>query len=204
MGGPSLQKIRWGTEALLSPQILENVITNWCIKREWAREKEKMRGQMRHQWPWLTCKQQYNRPLLNILLFSSKKQWVSRRPPLQISELGGRQKIFSSPQTLDQVYATGCLGGLNSPLGGLSPPNPLVLAPDNTLFRDSCGGEFGASHCNQWGFCCVVVQEQRTLPKLLWEDLFILVTSFITSSTSHPTPCAIHSINVSNLKLHPW
>ena len=46
---------------LLSPQYLENVITNWRIKREWAREEGKMRGQMRHQWPWVTCKQQYKR-----------------------------------------------------------------------------------------------------------------------------------------------
>ena len=26
-------------------------------------------------------------------------------------------------------------------------------------------GEFGASHCNQWGFCCIVVRERRALPK---------------------------------------
>ena len=23
------------------------------------------------------------------------------------------------------------------------------------------GGEFGASHCNQWGLCCVVVRKCR-------------------------------------------
>jgi len=40
-GDCPLQKIRWGTEALLSPQYLENVITNWRIKREWARKKGK-------------------------------------------------------------------------------------------------------------------------------------------------------------------
>ena len=68
-GDRPLQKIRWGTEALLSPpQYLENVITNWRIKREWAREKGKMRGQMRHQWPWLSCKQQYT--LVTSLLLS--------------------------------------------------------------------------------------------------------------------------------------
>ena len=34
--------------------------------------------------------------------------------------------------------------------------------------KEHFGGEFGASHCNQWGLCCVVVRERRTLPKLLW------------------------------------
>ena len=33
-------------------------------------------------------------------------------------------------------------------------------------------GEFGVSHCNQWGLCCVVARELRALPKLLWDDLF--------------------------------
>jgi len=30
------------------------------------------------------------------------------------------------------------------------------------------GREFGASHYNQWGLCCIVVRERRTLLKLLW------------------------------------
>ena len=34
--------------------------------------------------------------------------------------------------------------------------------------RAVLGGEFGASHCNQWGLCCVVVQQRPALPKLLW------------------------------------
>jgi len=38
--------------------------------------------------------------------------------------------------------------------------------------RGSFGGKCGASHCNLWGFCCVVVPERRAVPKLLWEDLF--------------------------------
>jgi len=29
------------------------------------------------------------------------------------------------------------------------------------------GGEFGSSHSNQWGLCCVVVQERRALPNYL-------------------------------------
>ena len=33
--------------------------------------------------------------------------------------------------------------------------------------KGSFWGEFGASRCNQWGFCCVVMRERRTLPKLL-------------------------------------
>jgi len=59
-GGPSYPpKKLGGDRGAIIPQYLENVITNWRIKREWAREQGKMRGQMRHQWPWLTCKQQY-------------------------------------------------------------------------------------------------------------------------------------------------
>jgi len=37
---------------------------------------------------------------------------------------------------------------------------------DRRRGRDSFGGEFGASHCNQWGLC------DTALPKLLWQDLF--------------------------------
>jgi len=32
--------------------------------------------------------------------------------------------------------------------------------------RGSFVGEFWASHCNQWGLCCIVVRERRALPKL--------------------------------------
>jgi len=39
--------------------------------------------------------------------------------------------------------------------------------------RDSFGVEFGASHCNQWGLCRVIVRERRTLQKLLWKDLLV-------------------------------
>jgi len=38
-------------------------------------------------------------------------------------------------------------------------------------------GEFWASHCNQWGFCCVVVRERRALPKLLWGGFVSIVMS---------------------------
>ena len=38
---------------------------------------------------------------------------------------------------------------------------------DRRRGRGSFGGEFWASHCNQWGFCCIVVREQRALLKLL-------------------------------------
>jgi len=31
------------------------------------------------------------------------------------------------------------------------------------------GVEFGASHRNQWGLCCIDVRQRRTLPKLLLE-----------------------------------
>jgi len=45
----------------------------------------------------------------------------------------------------------------------------------------SFGGEFGASHCNQWELCCVVVQERRALPKLRWGGLVIVVVVAVTS-----------------------
>jgi len=40
--------------------------------------------------------------------------------------------------------------------------------------RGSFGGVFGASHCNQCGLCCVVVQERCAVRKLLWGGLVIL------------------------------
>jgi len=33
----------------------------------------------------------------------------------------------------------------------------LDFGGDRLRGRGSFGGEFAASHCNQWGFCCVVV-----------------------------------------------
>jgi len=38
----------------------------------------------------------------------------------------------------------------------------------------SFGGKCGAFHCKQWRLCCVVVQERRTLPKLLCRGLVTL------------------------------
>ena len=32
-------------------------------------------------------------------------------------------------------------------------------------------GKCGAFRCNQWGLCCIVVQQRRALPKLLWGGL---------------------------------
>ena len=40
--------------------------------------------------------------------------------------------------------------------------------------RGSFGGEFWVSRCNQWGLCCIVVRQRRTLPKLLWENLLVI------------------------------
>jgi len=42
-------------------------------------------------------------------------------------------------------------------------------------------GEFGTSHCSQWGLCCVVVRERCTVPKLLWRGLILshVVKTFI-------------------------
>ena len=36
---------------------------------------------------------------------------------------------------------------------------------DYRMERDSFEGEFGASHCNQWVLCCIIVRERRDLPK---------------------------------------
>ena len=33
--------------------------------------------------------------------------------------------------------------------------------------KEQFRGELGASHCNQWEHCCIVVRERRTLLKLL-------------------------------------
>jgi len=41
--------------------------------------------------------------------------------------------------------------------------------------RGSFGGEFRASHCNQWELCCIVVRELCAHPKWLWEDLLLLL-----------------------------
>jgi len=37
------------------------------------------------------------------------------------------------------------------------------------------GMNFGASHCNQWELCCVIVGELRALPKLLQGRLVLVV-----------------------------
>jgi len=47
-------------------------------------------------------------------------------------------------------------------------------AGDRRRERAVWGGEFGTSHCNQLGLCCVVVRERRALPKLLRGGLFTL------------------------------
>jgi len=44
-------------------------------------------------------------------------------------------------------------------------------------------GEFGASHCNQWGLCCTFVREQRVLPKLLWGGLVCIAEKLWQSCT---------------------
>jgi len=42
---------------------------------------------------------------------------------------------------------------------------------DRLRGRGSFGGEFGASHCNQPGLCCVIVRERLALCELLWGGL---------------------------------
>ena len=36
-------------------------------------------------------------------------------------------------------------------------------------------GNFGVSHCKQWGHCCIVVRERHALPKLLWGELVNII-----------------------------
>jgi len=44
---------------------------------------------------------------------------------------------------------------------------------DHRRGRGSFVGEFGASHCNRWGFCSVIVRERRALLELLWGGLVL-------------------------------
>ena len=46
----------------------------------------------------------------------------------------------------------------------------LNFGGDRRRERDSFGGEFGASHCNQWGVYCIVVWKciQRLSCRLAW------------------------------------
>jgi len=45
------------------------------------------------------------------------------------------------------------------------------------------GGEFGASHWNQWGHCWIVVHERRAVLKLLWGHVISCVCSCTTSTS---------------------
>ena len=48
----------------------------------------------------------------------------------------------------------------------------------------SSGGEFGASHSNQWGLCYIDVRQRRALPKLLSGGLVVVcVTRDVCSAT---------------------
>jgi len=42
----------------------------------------------------------------------------------------------------------------------------MIVEAEGAVF----GGEFGASHCNQWGLCCVVVWKcvNRSSCRLVW------------------------------------
>jgi len=46
----------------------------------------------------------------------------------------------------------------------------LDFGGDRRRRRGSFGGEFMASHCNQWGICCVVVWKcvKRSSCRLAW------------------------------------
>jgi len=49
---------------------------------------------------------------------------------------------------------------------------------DRRRERGSFGGEFGASHCNQRGLCCVVVRKRRLFPIYFGEGLVIFGDDF--------------------------
>jgi len=54
---------------------------------------------------------------------------------------------------------------------------------DHRRGRSCFVGEFRVSHCNQWGLCCVVVQERCALRKWLWGGLVPIST--------HTVDCAV-------------
>jgi len=56
---------------------------------------------------------------------------------------------------------------------------------DRRRRRGSFENNCGASHCNQWGLCCVVVGERRALPKLLWGGLVYHCHSGCRNNTGH-------------------
>ena len=51
---------------------------------------------------------------------------------------------------------------------GRSRDEVVGLGGDRRRGRSSFGGEFGTSHCNQWGLCCVVVQNCVNQSSSLW------------------------------------
>jgi len=61
-------------------------------------------------------------------------------------------------------------------------------------------GEFGASHCNQWGLYCTVVRERRALPKLLWGGL----VSHFYSIDLHTTSCHFEKSFVIGMAVRPF
>jgi len=61
-------------------------------------EKERIRSQMRHQWPWPTCKQNYNRPTVYIRLlnvFARVFSVASRLSIVCLSVLNMSQKVWN-------------------------------------------------------------------------------------------------------------
>jgi len=65
---------------------------------------------------------------------------------------------------------------------------------DRRRRRGSFGGEFGASHCNQWGRRYIVVRERRDLPKSLREGLVsILYIVFCVIGDMSPNGCTVVS-----------
>jgi len=72
----------------------------------------------------------------------------------------------------------GVLSGVGQGMGVIN--GVLNGSGDRRRGRGSFWGDFGASHCNKRGLCCVVSRERRALPELLWDFLFTFI--FCTKS----------------------
>jgi len=62
-----------------------------------------------------------------------------------------------------KVYCGKMAACIRMPFGMVSAVDRGMVVLDGDGYRrmgkGSFGGEFGASHCKQWGFCCVVVHK---------------------------------------------
>jgi len=70
-----------------------------------------------------------------------------------------------------KVYCGKMAEWIRMPFGIVSGVSRMMDVLDGVVIVEGKGqfwGEFGASHCNQWGLCWIVLQEWCALLKLLW------------------------------------